>query len=76
MLDLIDPKDRIPARNVALDAAEFKDVSVADSSLVNVNLTGARVVDVKMIGVTILDGMTIDGITVKDLFAACRAQNG
>ncbi len=78
MVDLIDTKDRILARDAALEGSAFEDVLLADIRFVNVNLTGVTFADVNMMGVTIrdanLDGMTIDGIAVQDLFAPYRAQ--
>ena len=80
MVDLINTNDRILAGDAALEGSAFEDVTLVNSRFMNVDLTGVQFADVNMMGVTIrdanLDGMTIDGIAVKDLFAAYRVQNG
>ena len=63
--------------NVNLSGATFTDINLSASTLDNINLSDLKITHANLKGVSITDcshtaEMTIDGVTVADLFAAYR----
>lgn len=64
--------------NVNLSSAAFTDIDLSASTLDNINLSGLQITHANLKGVSISDcshtaEMTIDGISVAELFTAYRA---
>jgi uncharacterized protein YjbI with pentapeptide repeats len=66
-------------RDVNLSGAAFTDVNLAGTSISDANLSKVRISEANLAGASIVDSMTdemtINGVSVKELFAAYRTQS-
>jgi uncharacterized protein YjbI with pentapeptide repeats len=66
-------------RDVNLSGAAFTDVNLAGASISDANLSKLRISEANLAGASIVDSltdeMTINGVSVKELFAAYRSQS-
>ena len=67
MMKIFEARERLEVRNSDLSGSLFSDANLSGLRIAKANLAVASISESR------LDGMTIDGIAVTDLLAACRA---